>query len=445
MSFPGVPGFGDLLDFLRREGGYQKLMDIQSTGNEAADLMINLVKSAQEYGGPSLKRPALKSEEGSSSGSGNKISKMDSSGGVAASSFNATSHTGTTSSGNSLPTVGSMRCYSTMHISTFRLPFRGIINIPECDVYKTRSQVDDQDRVFLLDTFTMAPFMYSRTVSGEGTDSYNIADIVFAHFDMWRPKRISYKLSHFKSTTTRLSTMSGTNKNISIGNPEGRICLATDSMSQVMDLQFSNDRAGLTIDEFCSNSAYTCGVQMRASNFGNPFYFSDVQWMNEQSSWSYTYNFDDIFLGKYWIQRLTHASKEYTLNNWKNLNIPLLPGNNTSGNISNNTSYMGVNGDAFDYPNQRNQNSPVMLFCPRTGEYTEDESNPRLAATCVVDAYLDVECAMYPFRQLQGLTSGYQEHETQFFLHYEVPTRANTSTAFPTYRHWFYNLPPSVK
>lgn len=444
MSLPGLGSFGDLLDLLKSNGGYHQLMSIPTTGNEAADFMTQLVKQAMDSASPSLKRLAPKSDE-TSGNDGGKVSKMETNSGSDALTAQSSSSTGTTSSGNSLPTIGSMRCYSTMHISKFRLPFRGIINIPECDVYKTRQQMDAQDRVFLLDTFTMAPFMYSRTGSGTGYGSYDIADIIFGHFDLWRPKCVSYKLSHFKSTTTRLSTIGGTNRNIAIGNPEGRICLATDSLSQVMDLTFSPDRAGMTIDEFVANSVYTCGVQMQASNFGNPFYFSDVQWMNEQSSWQYTYHFQDIFKGKYWIQRLTSTTGVYILNDWLTLNIPLLPGNNTSGNLSNNTTYTGVNGDQFEFPNQANQNSPVMLFCPRTGEYTEDESNPRLAATCVVDAYMDVECAMIPWKQLQGISSGYQQHWPQFLINYEIPTRTNTSTPFATYRHWFYNLPPTIK
>lgn len=442
--FSGSLGsFGDILNLLKREGGYQQLMALPSTGNEAVDTMLQIVKHASDYAnqGPSLKRPAIKAEEGTPQ----KVSKMEASGSSAETfSANGSTRTGTTSSGNSLPTIGSMRCYSTMHISKFRLPFRGIINIPECDVYKTRQQFDEQDKVFLLDTFTMAPFMYSRTTSGTGYWNYDIANIIFAHFSMWRPKRVSYKLSHFKSTTTRISSIGGTNRNISIGNPEGRICLATDSLSQVLNLQFSSDRAGMTIDEFVTNSVYTCGVQMPANNFGNPFYLSDVQWMNEQSTWEYTYDFNDIFMGKYWIRRFTNIDT-YHLNQWMQLNIPLIPGNNTSGNLSNNTTYEGVAGDTFTYPNQANQNSPVMLFCPRTGEYTEDESNPRLAATCVVDAYLDIECALYPFEQMNGVSSGWQENESQWFIKYEVPRRTNTSTPFPTYTHWFYNLPPVVK
>lgn len=440
MSLGGLGSLGNILDLLKREGGYQQLISLPSTGNQAVDTMLEIVKHASQNDGPgpSLKRP-IKMEEDTSP----KAMKMEESGGVDAHAAEGSSRVGTTSSGNSLPTVGNMRCYSTMHISKFRLPFRGIINIPECDVYKTRNQFDEQDRVFLLDTFTMSPFIYSRDVQGKTITSYNIADIIFSHFDMWRPKRISYKLSHFKSTTTRLSSIGGTNKNISIGNPEGRICLATDSLSQVLNLEFSVDRAGMSIDNFVEKSAYNCGAQLPANNFGNPFYFSDIQWMNEQSTWEYTYDFNDIFLGKYWIRRLNTDS--YDLKNWLNLHIPLLPNNNTSGNLSNNTTYIGISGDEFSYPNQRNQNSPVMLFCPRTGEYTEDESNPRLAATCVVDAYLDVECAMFPYKQMYAFTSGWQIHEDQWFLHYQIPSRDSIYTSFPNYVHWFLNLPPVVK
>lgn len=433
-------GFGTILDLLKREGGYHQVMQLPSTGNQAADAVIQLVKHASEYGGPSLKRP---SPSGQASGSGGKISRMDAdtSGAVGANEYS--DNTGTTSGNNSLPTVGSMRCYSTMHISKFRLPFRGIITIPECDVYKTRQQFDEQDRVFLLDTFTLAPFMFSRAASGTGSEPYTIANIIFGHFDMWRPKAISYKLSHFKSTTMRTTISGGTNKNVAIGNPEGRICIATDSMSQVMNLQFSEDRAGVTIDEWVDNSVYTAGMQLPASNFGNPLYFSDVEWMNEQSQWSYTYRFDDIFLGKYWIKRL-FPTTGHSLSEWKTTHIPLIPGNNTSGNISNNITYSGINGITYSFPNQQNQNSPVMLFCPRTGEYTEDETNPRLSATCILDAYLDVECAVYPWRQIGNIGSGWQNHESQFFVQYNVPSRANNSTPYPTYTHWFYNLPPKI-
>lgn len=442
MSFGGGNIFGEFLDFARRYNQDKQIsLALPSTGNEAADTLMNFVQSVvDDKVGPSLKRPPIKGEQQPGT---SKVMKMQVDEPTDALSAQSTSRTGTTTSGNSLPTTGSMRCYSTMHISRFRLPYRGVISIPECDVYKTRQQFDYQDRVFLLDTFTMAPFIYCRSNNGNGFETYNIADIILSHFDMWRPKRVSYTLSHFKSTTTRLAQAGGTNKNISYGNPEGRICIATDSLSQIMDLRFSNERAGMTIDQFVAKSVYECGADLPANNFGNPLYFSDVKWLNEQSEWTYTYDFNDIFMGKYWIERVEQNG--YTLNNWSTLNIPLIPGNNTSGNLSNNTSYKGVASDLFDFPNQRNQNSPVMLFCPRTGEYTEDETEPRLSATCVVDAYMDFECAMFPWRQTSGLNSGYQTHTTQFFLNYEIPRRNNNTVPFPEYTHWFFNLPPVVK
>ncbi|VUZ50889.1 unnamed protein product, partial [Hymenolepis diminuta] len=128
---------------------------------------------------------------------------------------------------------------NTFHWTTIRFPIRKIAQIPECDIFKNIYQYGENDNVFLLDNLTMYPFTCWLTTIDKW-DTSNLADLAFGSYKKWRVKRVHYKISQFKTVTSRTMAVSGQNKIITGEDATGRILYASDQSGCVTFCPFDD-------------------------------------------------------------------------------------------------------------------------------------------------------------------------------------------------------------
>ncbi|VUZ43727.1 unnamed protein product [Hymenolepis diminuta] len=202
------------------------------------------------------------------------------------------------------------------HWTTIRFPIREIAQIPECDVFKPCGKYGDNDNIFLLDNLTMYPFTcwLNDTNSSDALDN---ADLAFGCYKKWRVKRVHYKLSQFRTVTTRTIATAGQNRTVTGEDSNGRILYASDQSGSVQFLSLddsANSVDHVNTSDFIRSSIYMGGSKVRAKMLGNPLCWEDVKWMNENSVITLNYNFDDTYLGRtMWFKKLWN----YT---WSNTN-----------------------------------------------------------------------------------------------------------------------------
>ncbi|VUZ43726.1 unnamed protein product [Hymenolepis diminuta] len=222
------------------------------------------------------------------------------------------------------------------HWTTIRFPIRKIAQIPECDIFKPCGKYGENNNIFLLDNLTMYPFMCWLNDS-DNWNTRDEADLAFGCYKKWRVKRVHYKLSQFRNVTTRTISAAGQNKNITGEDANGRILYASDQSGAVQFLTLNdsaNSENNVNTADFVRSSIYMGGCKVRAKLLGNPLYWEDVRWMNENSVVTLNYNFDDTYLGRtMWFKRLwtytwgnTNSTKP-----WGRCNLWLIPGINTLG------------------------------------------------------------------------------------------------------------------
>ena len=337
------------------------------------------------------------------------------------------------------------------HWTTIRFPIRKIAQIPECDVYKPVHYFGDNDNVFLLDNFTMYP--WTCWMSGaEDYDTYDTADLAFGSYKKWRVKRIHMKLSQFKTVTSRQMVVSGQNRTITGEDAHGRILYASDQSGCVQVLPLRDKPSGSNIvntKDFIKSSIAQSGAKVRAQIVGNPLYWEDVRWMNENSKVILDYKFDDTYLGRVtWFKRLW----EYTWSHndkakpWGRHNLWLIPGINTTGDRNRQMVWPGrTGGEPVKFFNWLNKSGPICLCVPRTGEYSLDESRPKFSASCLIEGYMDVEVAMGNWGNevhLFGYQSGVRNKD-EIFMKYQIPAARNEELKFGDVDLYWNNIDPS--
>nr|CDS33166.1 hypothetical protein HmN_000490300 [Hymenolepis microstoma] len=257
------------------------------------------------------------------------------------------------------------------HWTTIRFPIRKIAQIPECDIFKKINQYGDSDNVFLLDNLTMYPF--TCWLADENTfNTHDDADLAFGAYKKWRVTRVHYKISQFRTVTTRNMVVSGQNKAIT-----------------------GEDATNVNTADFIRSSIYMGGAKVRAAAIGNPLFWEDGRWMNENSVVYLDYKFDDTYLGRTtWFKKLWNGTWSNT-NNWGKNHFWIIPGINTTGDSNRTMIWEGRTGaDPVKFFNFLNKNGPICLCVPRTGEYNSDESRPLFSASCLIEGYMDVQVAM---------------------------------------------------
>lgn len=336
------------------------------------------------------------------------------------------------------------------HWTTIRFPIRKIAQIPECDIFKNVYQYGDNDNVFLLDNLTMYPFTCWLTESDNWNTS-DLADLAFGCYKKWRVKRVHYKISQFRTVTSRTMAVAGQNKVVTGDDATGRILYASDQSGCVTFCPFNDtptDISGVNTSDYIKSSIYMGGAKIRASCLGNPLFWEDVRWMNENSVVVLNYNFDDTYLGRTtWFRKLWNYT--WTTDNkdkpWGKHNLWLIPGINTTGDVNRTMIWPGRNtGQEVKFFNFQNKNGPICLCIPRTGEYNQDESRPKFSASCLIEGYMDVEVAMTNWGNdfgRFGLQRTYRGDEV--FLKY-VPKASNgKELQFGKFDLFWNNVDPS--
>ncbi|KAM3180155.1 hypothetical protein ACTXT7_016859 [Hymenolepis weldensis] len=328
------------------------------------------------------------------------------------------------------------------HWTTIRFPIRKIAQIPECDIFKNVHQYGDNDNIFLLDNLTMYPF--TCWLSKEDSfDTLDDADLAFGCYKKWRVKRVHYKISQFRTVTTRQMVVAGQNKAVTGEDSNGRILYASDQSGCVQFLPINdnaNSGAGVNTADFIRSSIYMGGVKVRAAAVGNPLYWEDVRWMNENSTVVLDYKFEDTYLGRtMWFKKLWNYtwSNDNKAKPWGRHNLWLIPGINTTGDRNRTMIWPGRSGgEEVKFFNFMNKNGPICLCVPRTGEYNQDESRPKFAASCLIEGYMDVEVAMGNWGTLYskfGLQSQYR-NSNDIYLKYSLPPSSSEGGDFLSFK-----------
>ncbi|VUZ52539.1 unnamed protein product [Hymenolepis diminuta] len=158
------------------------------------------------------------------------------------------------------------------------------------------------------------------------------------------------------------------------------------------------------------------GAKVRAACLGNPLFWEDVRWMNENSIVELDYQFDDTYLGI-----------------------------NTTGDVNRTMIWPGRNtGQEVKFFNFQNKNGPICLCIPRTGEYNQDESRPKFSASCLIEGYMDVEVAMTNWGNIYsffGLQHSYRGDEV--FLKYVLRASNGKELQFGKFDLFWNNVDPS--
>ncbi|VUZ50891.1 unnamed protein product [Hymenolepis diminuta] len=213
--------------------------------------------------------------------------------------------------------------------------------------------------------------------------------------------------------------VSGQNKIITGEDATGRILYASDQSGCVTFCPFNDipsDNTAVNTADFIKSSIYMGGAKIRAACLGNPLFWEDVRWMNENSVVELDYEFDDTYLGI-----------------------------NTTGDVNRTMIWPGRNTDQeVKFFNFQNKNGPICLCIPRTGEYNQDESRPKFSASCLIEGYMDVEVAMTNWGNSYsrfGLQHTYRGDEV--FLKYVLKASNGKDLQFGKFDLSWNNVDPS--
>lgn len=334
------------------------------------------------------------------------------------------------------------------HWTTIRFPIRKIAQIPECDVFKPVHYFGDNDNVFLLDNLTMYPFMCWMNAENS-FNTHDTADLAFGMYKKWRVKRVHFKLSQFKTVTTRQMVVSGQNKTVTGEDAHGRILYASDQSGSVQVLPLRDEAAGngiVNTKNFVNSCINQAGAKVRAQILGNPLYWEDVRWMNENSKVVLDYKFDDTYLGRTtWFKSLwKHNWVEHdSLKPWGKWNLWLIPGINTTGDRNRQMVWPGRSGgEPVKFFNWLNKSGPICLCVPRTGEYASDESRPKFSASCLIEGYMDVEVAMANWGNTIPLFGFQASHvsKNDIYMKYQVPVASKEELKFSDIDLYWNNI-----